>query len=180
MTKRVLVAVDGTEASNTALEIACALADSYEAHLGLLCVIEPGKVTGELIKAAMIEGILKKPDYNAWYHSSMFAPGGYTAGGAAERSAYVERLSNIIAEDIVAQAEAYTKDSAAKAIKTFVRSGKVADEILDVATSNGADLIVMGHDQQGLIESLIKSSVAEQVVREATCPCLVYCRPKGD
>ena len=178
MTDRVLVAVDGTEASNSALEIACALADNYEANLGLLCVVEPSQVSDKLIKGAMVEGILKRPNYNEWYQSSMYAQGGFAISEEAERGAYVSRLSHAIAENTVAKAEAYTKESAAKAIKTFIRSGDVASEILSVAKSEGADFIVMGHDQRGRLESLIKGSVAEKVVRDAPCPCLVFCVPK--
>lgn len=180
MTDRVLVAVDGTEASNTALEIACALADNYEANLGLLCVVEPDQVTDSMIKGGIVEGILQRPNYNEWYHSSMYAQGSLAISKEAERGAYVSRLSNAIADNIVAQAEAYSKSSAAKAIKTFVRSGDVAEEILGVAKSEGADFIVMGHDRRGRLESLIKGSVAEKVVRDAPCPCLVFCLPKKD
>lgn len=178
MTKRVLVAVDGTEASNTALEIACALADNYEANLGLLCVVEPEQVSDGMIKGAKVEGILKRSDFNSLYHSNIYASGGI--GVHEDRAGYVSRVSNAIADRIVAKAEAYVEDSAAKAIKTFVRSGDVAKEILDVAKSNDADVIVIGHDQRGRLESLIKGSVAEKVVRDAPCPCLVYCLPRKD
>jgi nucleotide-binding universal stress UspA family protein len=179
MTKRVLVAVDGTEASNTALEIACALADKYEANLGLLCVVKSDQVTDGMIKGATVEGVLIGSDFNSLYHSNIHAMGGTGIGEQeGQRAAYVSQISDAIADRIVAKAEAYSKDSAAKAIKTFVRSGDVAKEILNVAKSNDADVIIMGHDQQGRLESLIKGSVAEKVVRDSTCPCLVYCHPK--
>ena len=178
MTKRVLVAVDGTEASNMALEIACALADSYDANLGLLCVVQPDQISDGMIKGAKIEGILKSSDFNSLYQSDIHSTS--NIGAQEDRAAYVSRLSTAIANRTVAEAEAYSQDSAAKAIKTFVRSGDVANEILNVAQSNNADVIVMGHDQRGRLEALIKGSVAEKVVRDAPCPCLVYCLPKSD
>jgi nucleotide-binding universal stress UspA family protein len=168
MTNRVLVAIDGTEASKSALEIACALADNYEANLGLLCVVEPDQITDDLIKGAIIEGKLKRPSYKETYRS------------VAWRGRLASELGQLIAQDIVAEANSYSKDSAAKVIKTFVRSGDVAEEILDVAKENNADFIIMGHDQRGRLEGLIKSSVANKVVREAPCPCLIYCLPKQD
>ena len=79
---------------------------------------------------------------------------------------------------MVAEAEAYAKNSSVKAIKTFVRSGDPANAILDVAKANDADIIVLGHDQRGALESLVTKSVAEKVVRNAGRPCLVYCLPK--
>ncbi len=179
MTDRVLVAVDGTKASNTALEIACALCDTYDANLGLLCVMEPGKVSDDLIKGAVIEGVVKRPSYDDWYHNTIDTAASVGISQEAQRAEYVARLSTAIAENVVTEAEAYSKNSAAKAVKTFVRAGNVADEIIKVAKENNADFIVMGHDMRGRIESLIVGSVAEKVVRDAPCPCLVYCHPKN-
>lgn len=176
MTNRVLVAVDGTEASAKALEMACALADNYEANLGLLCVIEPAELDDEAIRAGVHEGVLREPNYGAWNRMLMSTSDAYME---AERGAYAVQVGTAVAEHTVAEAEAYAKDSSAKAIKTFIRSGNVADSIVDVAKANNADLIVMGHDQEGLLKSLIKGSVAEKVVRNAPCPCLVYSHPKA-
>ena len=74
----------------------------------------------------------------------------------------------------------YASDSGAKVIKTFVRSGDVATAIIETAETEKADFIVMGHDQRGRREALIKPSVADKVVRHATCPCLIYSLPKED
>jgi len=180
VTKRVLIAVDGTKASNTALEIACALADSYEAKLGLLCVVEPGRISDDLIAGALVEGVLSRRDYNTFYQNAVRTPGGFAVHEEAQRGAYMTRLAGVIADSIVAEAEAFGRKSAAKAIKTFIRTGDPAEEILGVARANDADLIIMGHDRQGRLESLIKGSVAEKVEREAHCPCLIYCLPKQD
>ena len=178
MTQRVLVAVDGTAASNTALEIACSLADKYDAKLGLLCVVEPERVTPELVKGALIEGVLERPSYQTWYKDKFYPAQGVAAREQRKETEHVERVALAIADTIVAKAEAYTKESTDRAVKTFVKSGDVAAAILNVARDHGADVIVMGHDQQGRLESLIKGSVAETVVRDAPCPCLVYCLPK--
>ena len=178
MTQRVLVAVDGTAASNTALEIACSLADKYDANLGLICVVEPERVTSELIKGALVEGVLERPSYQSWYDAKFYPPSGLAAREQSTHTEHVERVAHAIADSIVAKAEAYSKDSAAKGIRTFVKSGDVAQAILNVAKDHDADVIIMGHDQQGRLESLIKGSVAEKVVRDAPCPCLVYCLPK--
>ena len=106
--------------------------------------------------------------------------GGFTFSEEAQRGAYVARLASALAEHTVAEAEAYSKESSARAVKTFVRSGDVAEEIVDVARENDADIIIMGHDRRGRLESLIKGSVAEKVERTAPCPCLIYCLPKQD
>ena len=88
-------------------------------------------------------------------------------------------LSSMLAESIIAQARAFSGDKPFKAIKTFVASGDPADAILDCAERNAADVIIMGHDQQGLVESLFKGSVASEVQQKAKCPVLIYCKPKA-
>ena len=179
MTKRVLVAVDGTEASAAALEIACSLADTYEANLGLLCVATPKDLSDSAITVGVSEGVLSAPDYGSWHRSSFSSGGSSFYYEEAQRGAYMARVANSVAENIVAQAKAFSQDSGARAIKTFVRSGDVATAILETARDENADLIVMGHDQRGRLETLIKGSVAEKVVRSAPCRCLIYSFPKG-
>ncbi len=57
-------------------------------------------------------------------------------------------------------------------IEECVRMGNVAHEILTLAKERQVDLIVMGtHGFQGL-EKILFGSVAEKVVKTATCPVL--------
>lgn len=58
-------------------------------------------------------------------------------------------------------------------IKKVVRHGKASVEIIEMAREMKADLIVMGsHGRTGLSHVVI-GSVAEAVVRHASCPVLV-------
>lgn len=58
--------------------------------------------------------------------------------------------------------------------------GNPAAEILQVAQLSNADLIVMGtHGRSGL-SRLLMGSVAEEVMRRATCPVLTVTTPKSD
>ena len=175
MVHRVLVAIDGSPASKSALEIACALADNYEAALGLLTVTAPGEISDDQISAAKLEGLLPEDRsylsvYDAYSSSSVELE--------SRRAEKATLLSALLAESIVAQARAYSGDKPFQAIKTFVSSGDPADAILDCAERNAADIIIMGHDQQGLVESLFKGSVANEVQNKAKCPVLVYSKPK--
>ncbi|MGI9455325.1 MAG: universal stress protein [Aeoliella sp.] len=55
--------------------------------------------------------------------------------------------------------------------------GQPAQEIINFATENKVDLIVMGtHGRTGLVK-LLMGSVAEAVVRGATCPVMVVKTP---
>ncbi|MDE0204763.1 MAG: universal stress protein [Candidatus Tectomicrobia bacterium] len=62
------------------------------------------------------------------------------------------------------------------AVKVVMVSGPPAQRITETAQKEAADLIVMGtHGRTGLRHMLI-GSVAERVVRHATCPVLVVPR----
>ena len=61
-----------------------------------------------------------------------------------------------------------------------MRIGHPADEIVKFAESHAIDLIVMGtHGREGVARVLI-GSVAETVVRRATCPVLTIHYPERE
>ena len=58
-------------------------------------------------------------------------------------------------------------------VKTLVRTGSPADEIVDAAKEMGVDLIILStHGRTGL-KHLLLGSMTENVVRRAPCPVLV-------
>jgi nucleotide-binding universal stress UspA family protein len=63
------------------------------------------------------------------------------------------------------------------AVDILVRNGQPALEIVDVAKENGADLIIISTHGYGGLKHLWFGSIAEQVVRHATCPVLVVENP---
>jgi nucleotide-binding universal stress UspA family protein len=63
-------------------------------------------------------------------------------------------------------------------IKRFVAQGNPASGILTAAQKLQANAIVMGHRDISGLKSFMQSSVAEQVLREATCPVLIVKKKK--
>src|SRR5687767_881938 len=58
-------------------------------------------------------------------------------------------------------------------VRTLLRSGGVAhEEIVDAARVEGADLIVIGTHGYGGVDRLLLGSVADRVLRRASCPVL--------
>lgn len=172
MFERILVAIDGGDTSRLTLEAACALADRYGSKLGILYVTEPGEITDDLIHGAEVEGILSTSSYVGTIDRYAHLGPTYVKEDM-RRAESVSHLAAEIAERVTSEAEAFSKGKNIKAIKTFVRSGDIADAILDVATEANADLIVMGHERRSIIGDLIHRSVAESVDKKAKCPCLV-------
>lgn len=90
---------------------------------------------------------------------------------------YADRVREYVEVEIE---KAFSSADIASAMEFYVhaRIGSPADEILDLATEIGADLIFIGTHGYTGIKHLIKGSVAEHVVRDARCPVMVV-RPKG-
>jgi nucleotide-binding universal stress UspA family protein len=72
-------------------------------------------------------------------------------------------------EDWKRQAEA---QGARRTSVTMISSQGVSDEIVRFAAEHPADLIVMGTHGRTALEHVLLGSVAEKVVRYATCPVL--------
>jgi K+-sensing histidine kinase KdpD len=61
-----------------------------------------------------------------------------------------------------------------------VTSNCTADAIVDYASTNGIDLIVIGTHGRRAVTRLFMGSVAERVVRLASCPVLTVRNPEKD
>lgn len=58
-------------------------------------------------------------------------------------------------------------------MKTAVRAGPPAEELLKVAREEGVDLIITGHSCKDFFSRLLKGSVSRDIARNGTIPFLV-------
>jgi universal stress protein A len=78
----------------------------------------------------------------------------------------------------LANAQRQALDAGAIGVTTRLLHGWAPDEITSFASEGGLDLIVMGtHGRRG-IKHLVLGSVAERVVRMASCPVLTVRKPE--
>jgi nucleotide-binding universal stress UspA family protein len=73
----------------------------------------------------------------------------------------------------VEQLAAEARDQFAGRLTTHVAAGSAWKQILQVAIDVQADLVVVGTHGRGGVKRLLLGSVAESVVRKASCPVLV-------
>ncbi len=64
-------------------------------------------------------------------------------------------------------------------VSTEVRFGHPASLIVETATAQDADLIVMGTHGHGALRGIVLGSVAERVVKSAPCPVLTVREPRA-
>lgn len=84
-------------------------------------------------------------------------------------------------EQLLAETKAFVApERAPVAIETLLREGNTAAEILDQAARMNADLLVIGTHGRSGFERLVLGSVAEKVLRKASCPVLTVPRRLPD
>ncbi|HTU99646.1 MAG TPA: universal stress protein [Luteitalea sp.] len=140
--RTIVAAIDFSATSDDALRVACALAASQASALHLVHVIPDAR-------------------QQAW---SAEAPG---------------LDFNLLQAESMADAERHLAERTAAAtaglpgVERRVLAGlPAAREIAQYAASNGADLIVVGTHGYGPVRRLVLGSVADHVVRLASCPVL--------
>jgi nucleotide-binding universal stress UspA family protein len=88
-------------------------------------------------------------------------------------------LDGVAADDVRLHVEGGRTANADRLARTryFARTGNPAAEITRFAAENDVDLIVMGTHGRAGFAHVVLGSVAERVVRTATCPVLTVRRP---
>lgn len=141
--KKILVPVDFSKHSLKALDYAVEFAKAFKAELHVLFVIEP---------------------------VSYATPADFYAGMATQLSSLITEQRRTASRELSQLQARLAKKGAT--VKTALRSGIAYQEIVDAAKKLKADMIVHAtHGRTGL-SHLVMGSVAERVVRTATCPVL--------
>ena len=147
MFKSILVATDGSDLANKALDTALDLARLYGASLSILTTTDP--VTASL------------------------GAGGFGTIDAGPILARLEEAYASQAANLLADARHKLQESGVTAETLHLPDHRPADGIVQTATEKNADLIVMGsHGRRGLSRMLLGSQAAE-VLSRANVPVLI-------
>ena len=144
MVKKILVALDGSKASNNALNFALDLADTLSANIELLTVLPP----------------VFLPSYSIYVLKS---------DAISECAKNLEiSFRGVLSK---AQQEVKKRKPASKVSIRFEK-GEPSEKIVEVADRGGCELIVMGSRGLGGRVSTL-GSVSSRVVDRASCPVLI-------
>jgi len=143
MFKNILVALDGSQHSSRAADVAIDLAQHYGSRLEFITVSKPppARLSEELQRYMEIEQLKGTPD----------------------------ALVTDVAKNILAEAEKRARSKGLKEVKTIAKTGPVARTIVDVAKRREADVIIMGSRGLGTVEGILLGSVSHKVVSLADC-----------
>jgi len=147
----ILVALDGSEASDHALDHALSIATKYESKLVLLAVVQR-----VMIPIFPDEGF-----------------GGIPLSAAKDMAQYQEKMKDIY-KDVLEEAEAKVREEhPGLEVETILKEGRPSATIVDIAENDGADLIVIGSRGIGGYTGWILGSTSRRVVDSCTKPILI-------
>jgi nucleotide-binding universal stress UspA family protein len=148
MIKKILAAIDGSEHGWKALDLAADTAKQHGARLITLHVV-PFEPISEALRAFAAAEHVPLEEEEARF-----------------------RYAQTLGDRLTRSAEARVRDKGLTDVVGRTTEGKPADQILEVAKSEGVDMIVMG--SRGLSDArvLFLGSVSHKVANHAECTCI--------
>lgn len=145
MISKILVAVDGSSASNRAVALAADLAIKYDASLHFLNVIRDMQVPPQLTKLAKVEKL-----------------------GQGRMD-----VLEFVANQVLGDAEQRAKKSGVKKIQKMIESGDPASEIVKRVKRHNIDLVVLGTRGLGKVKGALLGSVSRKVANICDVNCVI-------
>ena len=143
--ERILVAVDDSPCSEKVIQYAREITFGQEVSIALTTIIPPATSVNYGADPLLGQQTILMPDISEIQETS-----------AQE---YLEQLARDFDDP--------------NAIFCYARVGNIREEILALVQEWSADLIIMGTNGKSGLEHFLAGSVAESVIRNASCPVLV-------
>lgn len=160
MTKKYLVAVDGSDQGWKALELASDLANLSDAELIILHVVPHEPIPSDLQENARIDALAG----NIGAHHAL-SPS-HTEGKA--RYQVYQTAGDMITDEAKSRAER----AGVRNVTMRSAEGSPAREIVGLAESTVADMIFLGSRGLGDAAGLLLGSVSHKVMHLASCTCV--------
>lgn len=172
--ERILVALDGSEPSEKALDLASELAGGRDAELVLLHVLSDQPLSdGErhLAEVEYLDEVLSGVDVSGVLRARG-DPRVVAQRLLAQYGQIARRLREAIGNHLLDQARAHAETKGARTVSNLLEAGDPAKTILRVAQDLGVGMIVMGSRGLGDAKGLLLGSVSHKVAHLADCTCV--------
>jgi nucleotide-binding universal stress UspA family protein len=170
MIKNILLATDGSSQASNALDLAIDLAAKYGASLTLVHVLTHDHPAAELQRMLKVEHLDDPiPVHKNPPRSTSTAVGLFLRGEIEDQEL---RAIAVLGEKIIRTATKKAEQKGIKNIKTNIQEGDYANCILNVASTENTDLIVMGRRGLSRLKGFVTGSVSHKVSQRANCSVL--------
>jgi len=169
MDGKIVVGTDGSDSAGRAVDRAAELSDKLGRDLCIVHVQLHGRPSKELKHLAEIEHLVEKVEL-----PPSFMRDGVTGfARSAEEEVANARVVVALGDAILDTAKQAAEDRGARGVTTRVCAGDYADEILDVAEVEKADMIVVGSRGLGRLREALLGSVSQKILHHAPCTVVV-------
>ena len=145
---RILVATDGSDASDRAVELAARLTKELKGHLKIIHIV-----------TLRDWSLNQLNDYALWEH---VASGEVLSAFSEEKLRSARQRAEALGVTDV-QSESLSESQV----------GEVAGSIIDAARRDNVDMVILGKRGRGRFTGLLLGSVSQKVVSVAPCPVIV-------
>ena len=163
MTK-VLVAVDDTDESVAAIHVAQQLFGPEAEYVAITVVPDPDDADGSSYAKAEVSP-LGAPPVGSGPALGLVRSAATTDDGGRAVSAAQARAAGTAADQI--------EKADAVDVEAIGRTGDPVRAIVAAADAQSVDVIVVGSHERGWLRRLLKSSVPDDIIRDARCPVLI-------
>ena len=144
--KKVLVPIDFSDYSKSALKYAADFAQKLRAEMILIYVVEP---------------VIYPPDFSM----GQIAIPSINTEWDMKAKEELDKLADTEIPDAIT-------------VKTVIKTGKPFIEVIETASEEDVDIIIIASHGHSGMEHILFGSTAEKVVRKAPCPVLTLREPK--
>lgn len=169
MARKIVAAIDGSDTGFRVVKRAAGLAAKLGHDLCLVHVLLHGRPAQELSRMVESEHMVK-PAATADAVPTMGVPShlGNLIPSDGDEIALAKAISEA-GDEILRRAKRMAEESGVTNVAVQARSGDPADEILDIAEAEGAEMIVLGRRGLGRAREMLVGSVSQKVLHNATC-----------
>lgn len=170
MINKILVATDGSEHAQKALELSCDIAHMYGAGLIVVHAMTDDPIPPELLKVAEVEHITDPPAPDL---SVPRAPAPVVHGEKlVQRQQQNRKVHEYVGNKVLKTAETFAKSKRIDGVKSILEDGDPAERILARAEQDRPDMIILGSRGFSNIKALVLGSVSNKVTHRAKCTCV--------
>lgn len=171
--QRIVVALDGSDHAEKALELASDLAGKYGAELVLLNVLSDKRLSDaerHMAETEYLDDLAAAPEVAGVLHGE--SPRDTVQRLVRGSSLVTHRARDALGQRLMESARRKARENGAGKIETVLEDGDPAETIVRVAQERHADLIVMGSRGLGGAKGLLMGSVSHKVGHLAECTCV--------
>lgn len=173
MTRMILVATDGSDTANRAVDFAAELSDRFGQDLCIIHVPLHGRPPKEILRLAEVENLAANLSSGGVTQTVRLPV--YVSDYLANPEDELEwaRATVAIGEQILERAKQRAEEKGARNVTTQIRTGDCADEILELAAAEKVSMIVMGRRGLGRVRETLLGSVSQKVLHHAPCTVII-------